>query len=174
MRYEGLKVLVALLGGLLSCVALLVMLAAIGKSCESAAPPVAAPPPAPTKEQLAATEMRKAAEARETRQRKVSLSGRAVAREFIEKNLRAPSTADVNVRALTQSGDYAMFHVRVDAQNAFGAKVRENYCVAVVADASGDWGSVPPNGAQKCSDPPTLAEIAGVKRVSGWPGASNP
>ena len=70
-----------------------------------------------------------------------------MAQDFIKRQLRAPSTADfpmiiadgVSSKPTTLADGRCAFDVRtyVDAQNAFGGTVRENFRVTLAPDDSG-------------------------------------
>jgi len=73
-----------------------------------------------------------------------------MSQEFVKRQLRSPSTADfplinasgVSVSRFTNDDGRCAFTVRgyVDAQNGFGATVRQNYTVMLAPDSNGtDW-----------------------------------
>lgn len=64
-------------------------------------------------------------------------------REFVEKQLKAPSTADhqsCNEATLIEvSENHWVFSAYVDAQNSFGAQVRTNYICEIKYAGEGNW-----------------------------------
>lgn len=60
-------------------------------------------------------------------------SAKVACREFVERQLKSPSTADFTGEAVNGSGPFIVTGA-VDAQNSFGATVRETYACTVRAD----------------------------------------
>ena len=76
-----------------------------------------------------------------------------VSQRFVSRHLKAPATADfpyydssfVKVRAKEEKGIIFDVSAYVDAQNAFGAKLRKNYECAILyvpADINKEWKSL--------------------------------
>lgn len=72
-----------------------------------------------------------------------SVGVKYVAEEFIERILKAPSTASFSYREDTQvkSLKNCSFYVRgyVDSQNSFGAMIRNQYAIIVQYDGQSAW-----------------------------------
>jgi hypothetical protein len=64
-------------------------------------------------------------------------------KSFVEKRLKAPSTADFESysQELVSEGGAGSFEVHgtVDAQNSFGAKLRSNFRCSLHSDQAGNW-----------------------------------
>lgn len=66
---------------------------------------------------------------------------RDVCEQFVEKRLKAPATAEFENTATTQAGDEWTVEGDVDAENGFGALIRNHYvCTVRPTDAAGaNW-----------------------------------
>lgn len=64
-----------------------------------------------------------------------------VCEQFVEKRLKAPATADFQNTTTTSSGNQWTVEGDVDAENSFGAQIRNHYvCVVKPTDAAGtNW-----------------------------------
>ncbi|HEY0889326.1 MAG TPA: hypothetical protein VGE38_06935 [Nocardioides sp.] len=64
-----------------------------------------------------------------------------VCKQFVEKRLKAPSTADYQNTTTTQDANQWTVEGDVDAENSFGAKIRNHYvCVVKPRDSEGtNW-----------------------------------
>lgn len=64
-----------------------------------------------------------------------------VCEQFVQKRLKAPSTADFSNTTTTNSGDQWTVEGDVDAENSFGAPIRNRYvCVVKPTDQTGaNW-----------------------------------
>jgi hypothetical protein len=64
-------------------------------------------------------------------------------KSFVEKRLKAPSTADFESysQELVAESEYGSFEVHgtVDAQNSYGAKLRSNFRCKLHSDEAGNW-----------------------------------
>ncbi len=95
------------------------------------------------------------------------------ATQLVAQQLKAPSTAEYPTRSIVARDDKGDFlvHVVVDAQNTFGAVLRDSFLVAVtVKEADSDLFWYQPDGqaVQSASDPPTTDEILAMERLNGW------
>lgn len=63
----------------------------------------------------------------------LSYDAKRVCREFVEKRLKAPATAEFGGEATTHSGQSFTVAGHVDSQNSFGALIRSNYTCTVTA-----------------------------------------
>lgn len=95
---------------------------------------------------------------------------KADAVQLVEKNLKAPSTAKfLETRVLASQGNRYLIFVAVDAQNGFGAMLRNRYCVAL--ELSADRKSFSYNtreAVQECSDPPRPVDLRLMMQTNDW------
>lgn len=62
-----------------------------------------------------------------------------VCEQFVEKRLKAPATADFQNTTTTSSGNRWTVEGDVDAENSFGAPIRNHYvCIVKPTDAAGE------------------------------------
>ena len=67
------------------------------------------------------------------------LGAQTVCQTFVERGLKAPSTARFSGESVTSNGTTWTVRGSVDAENSFGARLRMNYvCTVRPADAAGD------------------------------------
>lgn len=66
---------------------------------------------------------------------------RDVCEQFVEKRLKAPATAEFENTATTESGNEWTVEGDVDAENSFGAQIRNHYvCTVAPTDSTGsNW-----------------------------------
>lgn len=85
------------------------------------------------------------------------------AEEFVKNTLKSPSTAKFvdNKMVYKKDHNYIVF-VSVDAQNSFGATLRENYMVAFTLDANNKLNWDDKFGMQKASPNPSPEEVAAM------------
>ena len=65
-----------------------------------------------------------------------------ITKQFVEKNLKAPATADfasITDTRITHAGDTYFVVSYVDAQNSFGAQVRTVFNATVQHNGDGKW-----------------------------------
>ncbi|MBI2058849.1 MAG: hypothetical protein HYT87_03685 [Nitrospirae bacterium] len=91
------------------------------------------------------------------------------AKKVVSEYLKAPSTARwVSASIADQAPPQYIVHVVVDAQNSFGAMIRNSYCVYVRLGEGGKLDTSDPN---ECSTPPTPDELyvmkVGLKALGG-------
>lgn len=95
----------------------------------------------------------------------------AIAKSMVSDKLRSPSTASwVVVQVVAEEYPHYVVHVVVDAQNAFGAAIRDSFLVAfeVVDSETGKYRFNEYLGMIKSSNPPTPTEVTAM-RASNWP-----
>lgn len=91
-----------------------------------------------------------------------------LAQKALLTKLKSPSTAKfVETKLLVNKKPYYIVYVSVDAQNSFGAVLRENYMVALTEENNklnlGDL-----YGVQTCSSTPTSDEVAAMAVLNGF------
>jgi len=93
----------------------------------------------------------------------------AIAKELTLRALKAPATAKfVATRTIERLGADRLVQVQVDAQNGFGALVRNNLCVTFTMGAGGRYTFRSGAYAQECSNPPTPTELELIKDANLW------
>lgn len=95
--------------------------------------------------------------------------GDSAARNIVRQSLVAPSTAKfLKSDPVLTRDSWRLSLVVVDAQNQFGAMLRNTYCV--VYEAKGNEYTWRKSTAMSpCSDPPTAVEIDLAKSENHWP-----
>ena len=90
---------------------------------------------------------------------------------MMERTLKAPSSAKYKKNEVIESKHpYYLVHVVVDAQNGFGAMIRDSFCVSVqLIPYSKEFKYNKVHSVQKCSIDPTITEIDVMKKLNSWP-----
>lgn len=95
----------------------------------------------------------------------------AIAKTMVSDKLRSPSTASwVNVQVVAEEYPRYVVHVVVDAQNVFGAAIRDSFLVAfeVVDVETGKYRFNEYLALTKIANPPTPIDITAM-RAANWP-----
>ena len=90
----------------------------------------------------------------------------------IEQTLVAPATAQYEKLEILEhekqgANDYYFAHVIVDAQNKYGALLRQKYCVIVMLTPD-DYVTSKSSGVQECEEPPKPEDRKWQKERTGW------
>jgi DNA-directed RNA polymerase subunit RPC12/RpoP len=97
-------------------------------------------------------------------------SPEATAFMIVKKYLKSPSTAQmVESNLIEHAGNKYLVFVAVDAQNSFGASLRESYLVTFKDEGGGKVSWKDLLSPYPCSDPPTSNEINAAKNLNDWP-----
>lgn len=94
----------------------------------------------------------------------------AAAMTIVDGTLKAPSTADYDTFKVVakQHPHYAVYMV-VDAENSFGAKIRNHFIVVVELLKGDRFKYNKSNAVQTLSRPPDRMVIELAKTLNGWP-----
>lgn len=94
------------------------------------------------------------------------------ARKIMEDSILSPATArNVEIKILAKRDNYRLAWVRVDAQNAFGAIVRQQLCVVWHSDGPGGLIHWRPNAiVNDCPEVMTEQQLQAIEVDNGWPG----
>jgi len=91
----------------------------------------------------------------------------STAKKIVLNACKSPTTANITEeKILERKGNLYLVQVTVDAQNAFGAVMR-NYCL-VVFELSGDTYYSTPHSVQSFENEPSPFEISLTKDINGW------
>jgi hypothetical protein len=95
---------------------------------------------------------------------------RRIAAQHVKQVLSNPDAAKIKATKLLAADKlYYMFQVLIDAQNAFGATVRENFCVTVRINSNRtSYTYNEKYSIQKCSNPPSEDEIKVLRDLNDW------
>lgn len=114
---------------------------------------------------------RRAQEAEETRLRAEG-GERAIraAKTLVYESLRSPSTAQwVSARVIDSKHPKYLVHVVVDAQNAFGATIRDGFLAVVTIKSGDEFAYNQAFGLQKSGrGDPTQMEVDAMKQLNNW------
>ena len=93
----------------------------------------------------------------------------SAAKTLVYKNLKAPATARwASATVVARKSPRFLVHVLVDAQNDFGALIRNSYLVAVALEGGEKFSFSPAFGLQECNNPPSEAEIQVMRSMNDW------
>jgi hypothetical protein len=93
------------------------------------------------------------------------------AQRIVLENIKAPATARFSEqRVMYRHGPHVAVRLAVDAQNSFGALIREHYCVffEYIDCSAGQMNYSREAGFTTCGEWPTAAELATVAKLNGW------
>lgn len=94
-----------------------------------------------------------------------------LAQDIVEKTLRSPSTASWVVRdVVAEQPPHYVVHIVVDAQNGFGATIRDSFLVALEVVDARNYKFQKFSAMIRSQDPPTPGQIATMKQAN-WPDA---